>query len=185
MAKVHCRTSAGLKKIQIHLSIRSILVVSSLVMGCTLTGQNKWCASVLMRGRTQQCRYGTDMKNDNRHNRTIKYNRKLLVTVVFMIRDWKADIIPAGLPYCVVVGVLNRRLLPPLFYASNIVLRSLQWRLPPSLITTESICRWFFPFYPLFLCSSLSVPALSVCCGGFLFPIQHQTTISTGSWAAQ
>lgn len=107
--------------------------------------------------------------------------------MVSVLRDSKSDIIPAALPYSALLGsvVLNRRQLPPLFYGSSIVLRSLQWRLPPSLITTESICRWFFPFYPLFLCSSLSVPALSVCCGGFLFSIQHQTTISTGSWAAQ
>lgn len=68
----------------------------------------------------------------------------------------------------------DRRLLPPLFYGSSAVLQSLRWRLPPSLITTESICRWFFPFYPLFLCSSLSVPALSVCCGGVL--IFHPTS---------
>lgn len=37
------------------------------------------------------------------------------------------------------------------------------------------------PSVPLFLCSS----PLFVVGGLFLFPIQHQTTISTGSWAAQ
>lgn len=173
MAKV--QTSAGMtkkKNVQINLSVQSVGVFSGLVMGCIFTGQIKWCASVLMRGRTQQNQCGADMENDNRHNRTINNTKESSRTShrrTFKSRHqtgWFTSV--CGSWFCCVESQTT----PSAF--SSVVLRSLQWRLPPSLITTVSICRWFFPFYPLFLCSSLSIPALSVLLWGVL--IFHPTS---------
>lgn len=125
-----------------------------------------------MRGRTQQNQCGADMENDNRHNRTINNTKESSRTShrhTFKSRHqtgWFTSV--CGSWFCCVESQTT----PSAF--SSVVLRSLQWRLPPSLITTVSICRWFFPFYPLFLCSNLSIPALSVLLWGVL--IFHPTS---------
>lgn len=131
-----------------------------------MIGQIKWCALVLMKRKNQQNNMAQTQKNDFKERCAIQW--RATGNGNFFLADTKADIRPPDLPFRGLRGSveLNRRQLPLLFYGRNTVLRRLRWRLPPSFITTESICRWFFP--------SFSVPALCLLWGGVL--ISHPTS---------
>lgn len=171
---LRCTTNNELLEIcQVYDKLKSShIIISCLFTRYIFTGQIKW-SSLLPQ--EEECNQTAQHWHKKALPDTIDRCTKQWNVTVFI--PAKAVIIPADVPHCVLHGSdeLNHRQLPPLLYWSDTVLRSLQWRLTPSLITTESICRWLFSFYPLCLCSSLSVPALRLLWGVLIFhPTSNQ-----------
>lgn len=145
---------------------------SILGLGCTSSSQNNWCALPWQTRRSvtvarSSGKEKTETVSKWQRNGAINNANTAKGSKLCRQHNYHLHL---NLPcYAMLVFVLLKcRLLRLSCYGSRPALRSLRYAEPPSLITTEFICRWFFLFSPLLLCSCLSVPAPSVIVVGVL-----------------